>query len=327
MPPTILTPLALGLAAGLNLYATVACLGLAGRLGWTAPLPPELRGLEHPIVIGVALAFFFIEAVAERIPFIDSIWSAIHALLKPIAAALLTSTLLTASTGARSLLLPATAAFLAFAAHVGRGVVRASVEHGHRPRRELLLHAALSSIAVALAITARNRPRSSLALATLTLLWVLAHGPRSWRMFTLTLRAQIARIRGVFGREGWQDQAALPPDLRALLPSAGDIMAPPHRATRAGLKGIRSVGDYRQGWLVVGEEGPSFLYRSLLGPRVVALPASPAAELVPGPWLDAVELPAQPAGCTVFLLKDGPSPDRALPHLSAPLVDQPTRVS
>ncbi len=314
MPTTILPPLALGLAAGLNLYATVACLGLAGRFGWITPLPPELRGLEHPLVIAAALLFLVVEAFAERIPFVDSIWSAIHALLKPIAAGLLAHAILAGVPSAPAATLTAMAALLAFGAHVGRGVVLPSVERSHRPRAELALHLGLNVIAAALVITARDRPPIALIAGGLTLLWVVPRGPRSWRMFTLTLRAQVSRLRGIVGREKWQDESRLPADLRALLPTRDPPT--PLRAARAGLKGLRTVGDYRQGWLIIGDEAPTFLYRSLLGPRVVFLPTTADARLVQGPWLDAVELSSEGGCCTVLLLKNGPRPELALADLA-----------
>ena len=59
-------------AAGLNLYATVATLGLLQRFG-VATLPPSLAVLSHPAVITVALVLFVVEFVADKIPFFDNV--------------------------------------------------------------------------------------------------------------------------------------------------------------------------------------------------------------------------------------------------------------
>ena len=58
-------------AAGINLYATVAILGLAQRFGWVA-LPEQFRVFDNDIVIGVALVLYVVEFVADKIPWVDS---------------------------------------------------------------------------------------------------------------------------------------------------------------------------------------------------------------------------------------------------------------
>jgi hypothetical protein len=77
-----------GFSSGLNLYATIATLGLLQRFG-VIHLPPALQVLSHPWILGVAVALYLIEFVADKIPYVDTIWDAIHTLIRPPAAALL----------------------------------------------------------------------------------------------------------------------------------------------------------------------------------------------------------------------------------------------
>src|SRR6266480_3699166 len=77
-----------GFSSGLNLYATVATLGLLQRSG-VLRLPPGLQVLSHPWVLGIALALYLIEFLADKIPYFDTIWDAIHTFIRPPAAALL----------------------------------------------------------------------------------------------------------------------------------------------------------------------------------------------------------------------------------------------
>ena len=63
-------------AAGLNLYATVAILGLASRYGWVA-LPPQYQVFDNNWIIGAALVLYVIEFVADKIPWVDSVWDAV----------------------------------------------------------------------------------------------------------------------------------------------------------------------------------------------------------------------------------------------------------
>jgi Domain of unknown function (DUF4126) len=77
-----------GFSSGLNLYATVATLGLLQRFG-VLRLPPGLRALAHPWVLGIAIALYLLEFFADKIPYFDTIWDAIHTFIRPPAAALL----------------------------------------------------------------------------------------------------------------------------------------------------------------------------------------------------------------------------------------------
>ena len=77
-----------GFSSGLNLYATIATLGLLQRFG-VIHLPGSLQVLSHPLVLGIALALYAIEFLADKIPYVDTIWDAIHTVIRPPAAALL----------------------------------------------------------------------------------------------------------------------------------------------------------------------------------------------------------------------------------------------
>jgi hypothetical protein len=77
-----------GFSSGLNLYATVATLGLLQRYG-VLHLPPSLQGLSHPWVLGIAIALYLVEFLADKIPYFDTIWDAVHTFIRPPAAALL----------------------------------------------------------------------------------------------------------------------------------------------------------------------------------------------------------------------------------------------
>jgi hypothetical protein len=69
-------------AAGINLYATVAILGLASRFDWVS-LPPQFKIFDNDIVIGAALVLYVVEFVADKIPWVDSIWDAVHTVIRP----------------------------------------------------------------------------------------------------------------------------------------------------------------------------------------------------------------------------------------------------
>jgi hypothetical protein len=77
-----------GFSSGLNLYATIATLGILQRLN-IIHLPATLQVLSHPWVIGIAAALYVIEFFADKIPYVDTIWDSVHTLIRPPAAAVL----------------------------------------------------------------------------------------------------------------------------------------------------------------------------------------------------------------------------------------------
>ena len=80
--------LGFSLAAGVNLYATVAILGLASRYGWVA-LPEQYQVFDNPWIIGAAGVLYAIEFVADKIPWVDSIWDSVHTFIRPVGGALI----------------------------------------------------------------------------------------------------------------------------------------------------------------------------------------------------------------------------------------------
>lgn len=74
-----------GWAAGINLYLVTLMLGIAGRAGW-ADIPDVLTRLDVMIAAGV---LFAVEFVADKVPFLDSLWDAIHTFIRPLGAAAL----------------------------------------------------------------------------------------------------------------------------------------------------------------------------------------------------------------------------------------------
>jgi hypothetical protein len=77
-----------GFSSGLNLYATIATLGLLQRFG-VIHLPEQLQVLGHPWVLGIAIGLYVVEFLADKIPLVDTVWDAIHTVIRSPAAALL----------------------------------------------------------------------------------------------------------------------------------------------------------------------------------------------------------------------------------------------
>jgi len=159
IPPAELFSLlaAIGFAAGLNLYATVAVLGLLARFGHL-PLPPGLQLLESWPVIAASAALFAIEFVADKIPAFDLIWNALHTFIRVPVAGLLAYQATSQLSPERQLLATLLGAAVAFAAHGGKMAARAAVTPSPEPLSNITLSLGEDTLAIGLTWLATRHP-------------------------------------------------------------------------------------------------------------------------------------------------------------------------
>lgn len=129
---------ALGWGSGLRLYAVVFITGLAGRLGWV-PLPEGLHVLTHPLLLGGAGVMLLVEFLADKVPWIDSAWDALHTFIRIPAGAALASAAVSQYVGvggssqAWVLLAALLGGTLSATAHAAKTATRAAVNTSPEP--------------------------------------------------------------------------------------------------------------------------------------------------------------------------------------------------
>lgn len=148
---------AIAFAAGLNVYATVAVLGLLGRFGHL-PLPPGLHLLENWIVIGTSSVLFLVEFFADKVPAFDLIWNALHTFVRIPVAALIAYEATKPLSAEQQLFATLLGAAVALAAHGGKTAVRAAVTPSPEPLSNISLSLGEDVLAVALAWLATRHP-------------------------------------------------------------------------------------------------------------------------------------------------------------------------
>ena len=159
-------------AAGLNVYATVATLGVLAHAG-VLPLPPALQLLSSWYVIAASGAMFAIEFFADKIPAFDLVWNALHTFIRVPVAALL-------AYGATATLSPweqltATVAggAIALAAHGGKTAVRAAVTPSPEPLSNITLSLGEDGLAIFLTWFATQHPYAAIAIVGLLLVVIV----------------------------------------------------------------------------------------------------------------------------------------------------------
>jgi Domain of unknown function (DUF4126) len=155
-------------AAGINLYATVAIIGLATRYGWV-DLPPQYRVFDNTWIIGAAIAMYLVEFVADKVPWVDSLWDAIHTMIRPLGGALIA----VATIGHAQPWVQAVAALagatLATSTHVAKAGTRAAANASPEPLSNWALSIAEDGFVVGLGLLALTHPLAAAAVVLIAL--------------------------------------------------------------------------------------------------------------------------------------------------------------
>jgi Domain of unknown function (DUF4126) len=175
-------------AAGLNVYATVATLGLLARFD-LLPLPDSLHLLESWWIIAASIALFVIEFFADKVPAFDLIWNALHTFVRVPVAALLAYAATSHLSPGKQLLATALGGLIALAAHGGKTAVRAAVTPSPEPISNIGLSFGEDALAIFLTWFATQYPYSAAALVIALLVIIVI-------LMRWVLRALRALFRG-----------------------------------------------------------------------------------------------------------------------------------
>jgi uncharacterized protein DUF4126 len=123
---------ALAWGAGLRAYAVIFAVGLAGALGWVE-LPGHLGVLQHPIVLAASGFMTLVEFLADKVPWLDSVWDAVHSFIRIPAGAALVAAAFGDSGLAVSVAAAILGGTLTAAVHVAKSGARAAINTSPEP--------------------------------------------------------------------------------------------------------------------------------------------------------------------------------------------------
>ena len=148
---------AVSFAAGLNLYATLASLGLMAHAGWV-DLPAGLHLLSSWWVIAAAGALFAVEFFADKVPAFDLVWNALHTFVRVPVAALMAYGAAAQLSPEKQLLATLAGGAIALAAHGGKTAARVAVPPSPEPVSNIALSAGEDTLAIFLTWVASAHP-------------------------------------------------------------------------------------------------------------------------------------------------------------------------
>jgi hypothetical protein len=172
---------AVSFAAGLNLYATVATLGLLARTNLLT-LPPSIAMLSNEWVIGASLLLFLAEFFADKIPVFDLVWNVLHTFVRVPAAALLAWSATASLSPGGQLLAAAAGGAIAFAAHSGKLAMRGAATTSPEPFSNVILSLGEDALAIGLTWFAAEYPYLAAAIVVVLLVAIAVLIRWTWRL-------------------------------------------------------------------------------------------------------------------------------------------------
>jgi hypothetical protein len=161
------------LAAGVNLYATVAILGLAARYGWVE-LPEQFAIFDNPWIIGAAGVLYLIEFVADKIPWVDSLWDSVHTIIRPVGGAAIAVATLGEQSPAMQGAIALLGGAIAAGSHVTKAGTRVAANTSPEPFSNWVLSFLGDGFVIGITLIALNYPLIALGVSvTILVLMVL----------------------------------------------------------------------------------------------------------------------------------------------------------
>ncbi|CAN5807241.1 DUF4126 domain-containing protein [soil metagenome] len=191
---TLAIAMGAGWVSGINLYAAVATLGLLGRLA-NLGLPGELDVLTSWWIIGLASGLYVIEFVADKIPYLDSTWDAIHTFIRIPAGAVLAATAFGDFDRSVQVVALLLGGGLALSAHGTKATARAAINLSPEPVSNVVVSLAEDVVAFSTILLSVFLPLVTIVFLVTFLALSIYIAPRMIRV----LRGAISRLRGVSG--------------------------------------------------------------------------------------------------------------------------------
>lgn len=172
--------LGFSLAAGVNLYATVAVLGLASRYGWVI-LPEQFKVFDNSWIIGIAAVLYVIEFVADKIPWVDSIWDSVHTVIRPVGGALIAVAALGESSPVITGLIALLGGSVAAGSHMTKAGTRVAVNTSPEPFTNWFLSLAEDAFVIGLSLLTLKYPLLALVVSVAIVVMIVWLARRIWR--------------------------------------------------------------------------------------------------------------------------------------------------
>jgi hypothetical protein len=182
--------LAFSLAAGVNLYATIALIGLASRFGWVS-LPPEYGVFNNDWIIGIAILLYAGEFLADKIPWVDTAWDAVHTFVRPIGGAAVAVATLGDASPAAKVVVGLIGGTVAAGSHITKAGTRVVANTSPEPFSNWILSLLEDGFVIGLGMLALKYPLAALVISVLVIVAIAVVGATLIRAFRRRFRSPV----------------------------------------------------------------------------------------------------------------------------------------
>ena len=187
-----------GWASGINAYAVVFLLGLMGVTGISDEVPAQLERTDVLVVAGV---LFLVEAVADKIPYVDTAWDAVHTVIRPIAGGVVAALIAGQDGSLPQLAAAAVGGTTALASHLVKAGVRMGVNTSPEPASNIIVSLAEDLGVSGIIVLALFHPLPAaiiaavaLVLGVITVIFIMSRIRRYWRRWQTRRAARRSRL-------------------------------------------------------------------------------------------------------------------------------------
>ncbi len=259
----------LSLTSGINLYATVAVVGLVTKFDMIKGLPPEFQAFNNNFIIILAIVLYLCEFAADKIPAFDTVWDSVHTIIRPFGAALVSLAAVGEAGPSVEVGVALLGASLALATHTAKAGTRLVVNTSPEPFSNIALSLAEDVGVVGMSLLVMSHPIISLVVSLVVLVLLIKFGPGLWRGAILIVRAIPAKL---FSGASGGGEAGLKEFLPDSIEEAIDAETSKNEEVQASMKcfarKVKGCGRNKKGYLVLTDNRLLFAFRKFFRTRV-----------------------------------------------------------
>jgi hypothetical protein len=262
--------LGLSLTSGINLYATVAVVGLVTKFELIHGLPPEFQAFNNDFIIVLAILLYSCEFLADKIPAFDSVWDSVHTAIRPFGAALIAMTVVGEAGPTVEICAGLLGASLGLATHTAKAGTRLVVNTSPEPFSNAALSVGEDLAVAGIAVLVMSHPYLSLVVSLTIVILLVRYGPGLWRGAVLILKAVTTRVVSAFSTEAQVSLTSFVPDAIQQVVDARIVREEKIEVSqRCHARKVRGCGWNKRGYLIVTDRRVLFAFRRFFRTRTV----------------------------------------------------------
>ncbi len=263
--------LGLSFVSGINLYATVAVVGLVTKYNLVQGLPPEFQALNNNLIITVAIILYACEFLADKVPGFDTFWDAIHTVIRPFGGALIALMAVGKASPGAEVLAFMIGATMAGTSHLAKSGFRILINTSPEPFSNMVVSVAEDLGVVGLAYLSMAHPIMALVITAILTIIIMVTLPVLWRAVRMLFSGLWYRLKGLLGTSAESTSKAISMKISSQLNDLGiplnDAVSVPAWGTK-----IRGFKRWQKGYLVCDGKNLHFIPARIFRKTPVSIP-------------------------------------------------------